>query len=305
MKQFLLGLFLSTSLLANATETILIASPYSASHSGTGAMYKIIEEANKAQQKYNFIIEFKPGGEQLLAVKYMNEQPANRLSIIAPKYVEHVKSGKLVKDDYVPIHALGDACWAVITNVGSNKIGISSLRGQKELVVGGVGVGNATHITALELADRFGFNVRYVPFKSNFDALILLISDQSVNMVLERVINYQQYREKNKNISVLGMSCPRRHPDLPQVKTLAEQGVDAPYVFNITIAHRDMPAERRAELALILDNATRAVGTEEIYRVSDMMSPVFTKQSTQDYYQARFNFMSRMLDKHEKSFKSN
>lgn len=291
--------------LAQATETITIMSPYSASHSGTPAMFRIINEANSQQKDYNFILEFRPGGEQIIAVNALKEQPQSRLAIVAPKFVEHVVSGKLNKQDYVPVYALGDACWAVITSVGNGRQGVASLRGLKELTVGGVGIGNATHITALELGDRFNFQVRYIPFKSNFDALVLLISDQSINMVLERVSSYLQYREKNPNVTVLGMSCPVRHPDLPEVPTLAEQRVITPYVFNILMAHATMPETKQKQLASILNNATVAVGAKEIFRLSDMTPPMFSNISTKDYYQRRFDFMEQMLKKYQSKIKAN
>jgi tripartite-type tricarboxylate transporter receptor subunit TctC len=302
MKKLLFVLLTCVATTSMAAETISIASPYSASHSGTPAMFKIINEANLAQTKYNFILEFKPGGEQLIAVKYMDEKPQTRLSIIAPKFVEHTRSGKLNRNNYVPIHALGDACWAVITNTGNMNQGVSSLRGQQELTVGGVGIGNAAHITALELGEQFNFAVRYIPFKSNFDALILLVSDQSINMVVERVSSYKQYQDKNLNVTVLGMSCPTRHPDLPQVKTLVEQGVNAPYVFNITIANKNMPEAKRKELASILDIATLKVGEQEIQKLSDMNPPIFKQQSVDDYYNKRINFMEKLIKKYESKF---
>lgn len=288
-----------------AAETITIMSPYSASHSGTPAMFKIINEANSQQKDFKFILEFKPGGEQILAVNALKEQPANRLAIVAPKFVEHIQAGRLDKNDYVPIHALGDACWGVITNLGNMQTGISSLKGIKELTVGGVGVGNAAHITSLELGQRFDFQVRYVPFKSNFDALILLVSDQSINMVLERVSNYLQYKEKNPHIKVLGMSCPRRHPDLPEIPTLSEQGMFTPYVFNVTVAHISMTQSKRQKIAKVLDAATKTVGAQEIFRLSDMYPPIFSGQSTKNYYQSRFNFMKNMLEKHKDAIKVN
>ena len=266
-------------------------------------MFRIINEANSQQKDYNFILEFRPGGEQIIAVNSLNEQPQNRLAIVAPKFVEHVMAGRLRQNDYIPVHALGDACWAVITNVGKGQKGINSLRGIKELTVGGVGVGNAAHITALELADKFNFKVRYIPFKSNFDALILLISDQSINMVLERTNSYLQYKEKNPNVTVLGMSCPRRHPDLPDMPTLIEQGLQTPYVFNVTMAHISMPENKRRQLSQILNKATEIVGAQEIFRLSDMTPPILNKQKTEDYYNARFNFMSKLIKKHESELK--
>lgn len=302
MKIIFLAILVCVSTASLAAETITIVSPYSASHSGTPATYRIVEEANRAQNKYNFIVEFKPGGEQLIAVKHMDAQPQSRLAIIAPKFVEHTRSGKLNRGDYVPVHALGDACWAVIANTGNMTQGVSSLREQRELTVGGVGIGNATHITSLELGEQFNFSVRYIPFKSNFDALILLVSDQSINMVVERVSSYRQYQEKNPNVTVLGMSCPARHPDLPQVKTLAEQGVNAPYVFNITVANKDMPETKRQELAAILNIATLKVGEKDIQKLSDMNPPIFKQQSVEDYYNKRVSFMEKLIKKHESKF---
>jgi tripartite-type tricarboxylate transporter receptor subunit TctC len=290
---------------AHATENIVIASPYSPSHSGTPAMFRIIDEANKSQSKYNFILEFKPGGEQIIAINYLDQAPKSRLAIIAPKFVEHVLSAKLKQEDYVPIHALGDACWAVISNIGNAQQGISSLNGIKELIVGGVGVGNAAHITSLELAEKFNFKVTYIPFRSNFDALVLLFSDQSINLVLERVHSYNQYKEKNNKVSVLAMNCPTRHPEMPNTKTLYEQGIEAPYIFNITVAHKNMPVAKRNEIENLLNIATLKVGRDEIYKLSDMVPPVFNNLSTRDYYTDRFNFMHKMLKKHQIQINSN
>jgi tripartite-type tricarboxylate transporter receptor subunit TctC len=268
-------------------------------------MFRIINEANTQQKDYNFILEFRPGGEQIIAVNALKEQPATRLAIIAPKFVEHVQSGRLNRDDYVPVHALGDACWALISNIGNSRQGVASLKGVAEVTVGGVGVGNAAHITALELGDRFGFKVRYIPFKSNFDALVLLVSDQSINMVLERVNSYLQYREKNPRVTVLGMSCPRRHPELPDVPTLAEQKMNTPYVFNIVMAHASMPETKRQQLAKILNTATLSVGSADIFRLSDMTPPIFANQSTEDYYRTRFDQMRTMLKKHQNEIAKN
>lgn len=305
MKHIFLFLLAVVSSVSYGAETITIMSPYSASHSGTPAMFRIINEANAQQKDFNFILEFRPGGEQIIAVTALKEQPATRLAIVAPKFVEHVQAGRLNKNDYVPVHALGDACWAVITNIGNSRQGVSSLKGVKELTVGGVGVGNAAHITALELGDRYGFQVRYIPFKSNFDALVLLVSDQSINMVLERVSSYLQYREKNPQVTVLGMSCPRRHPDLPDVPTLAEQKMPVPYVFNVTVAHVNMPESKRRQLGQILDSATKSVGAQEIFRLSDMTPPIFANQTTENYFQIRFDYMKNMLQKHQNAIKAN
>jgi tripartite-type tricarboxylate transporter receptor subunit TctC len=297
IKSFLLALTFWSNLVL-AAETITLVSPYSASHSGSPAMFRIIEQANRMQSQYNFVLEFKPGGEQILAVKYMDEQPQHRVSIIAPKYVEHTLSGKLNIDNYEPLWSLGDACWGVITNVGDERRGVASLQGQRELVVGGVGVGNAAHLTALQLASRYGFTVRYVPFKSNMDALVLMAGDGSVNMVLERVVNYQQMKAKNPRLQLLGVSCPKRHPAVPEIKTLAEQGITVPTVFNIVIANKAMRPGRQEDIAKILGQATGQIGLSAIQSLSDFRPSQFDNLPVNVYYNKHVRLLEQLLYKH-------
>jgi len=300
MKIFVMTLLLGFLSTVDAKEIITIQSPYSASHSGTPAMQKIIERANQAQSKYSFILEFRPGGEQIIAVKHIHDQPQNRLAIIAPKFVEHVESGRLDLKHYEPIHALGDACWAVISNLGDQKVGIASLKGQKEITVGGVGFGNAAHLTSLQIGEKFAIEARYVPFRSNFDALILMVGDNSINMVLDRVSNFHQFKEKNPKLQMLAMSCPERHPDASHIATLREQGIVAPYVFNITVAHRLMDASRKAELSTILQQATLDVGQSQIQQLSDMRPPVFDRIDLASYYEDRLSMVRTLLRKHQR-----
>jgi tripartite-type tricarboxylate transporter receptor subunit TctC len=303
MKLVVSILLILVSAWGHARDQITIVSPYSPTHSGTTAMQRIVEQANQLQSRYNFVLDFRPGGEQILAVKHMDESPHNRVAIIAPKYVEHTESGRLNRTDYEPVWALGDACWAVITNVGDERQGVASLRGQSELVVGGVGIGNTAHLTALELGNRLGFAVRYVPFRSNFDALVLMAGDGSVNMVLERVINYQQMKLKNPRLQMLAMSCPQRHPAAPAVATLREQGFDTPYVFNIIMANRAMPALRQQDIADILNRAAGQIGTKEIQRLSDM-TPPHKNQSVTMFYNQSTGTSSALLKKYHKDIQA-
>jgi len=264
--KFILTLALCFSFNVSA-ETIKILSPYSASHSGTPAMYKIIDEANKAQKIYTFVLDFRPGGNQMIALKSMD---SNSLGIIAPAFVENVASGKLIETDYIPIHALGDACWAVITN--------GSIDTNKEMTVGGVGFGNATHLTALALGEKYKFTTKYIVFKSNNDALINMAGNNGIFMVIDRYESYESMKTQNSNLNAFAASCPVRLPQAPHLKTLKELGIEAPYVFNITVAPRSMDVTKRKAIAIILNNAQTKVGADEIFKISGMKTPKTTAE---------------------------
>jgi tripartite-type tricarboxylate transporter receptor subunit TctC len=279
---------------AFATETIKIYSPYSPGHSATPALFKVVDTANASQKIYNFVVEFKPGGNQIIAVKSLDE---NSLAIIAPAYVENVESGKLVESDYVPVHAFGDACWAVVTN--------KPFQGQKEFVVGGVGFGNAAHLTALALGEKYKFDVRYIIFKSNNDALVNMTGNNGVEFVIDKYEGYKSLQTKNPKLQMVAASCPKRLPQEPKIKTLKEQGITAPYIFNIAVAHRHMREGRRKAIAIILDNATQQVGEKEIFNLSAMRPPQFDNITVEDFYTTSVNQVKSLQAKYRDKINSN
>ena len=288
MKHLLVGLIVALSSYASATETIKIYSPYSPGHSATPALFRVVDEANAAQKIYNFVVEFKPGGNQIIAVKLLDE---NSLAIIAPAFVENVESGKLKQSDYVPVHALGDACWAVITN--------KPLKGSKEVVVGGVGIGNAAHLTALAFGEKYKFDVRYIVFKSNNDALINMAGNNGIEFVIDKYESYEALKTKNSKLTAIAASCPKRLPQAPDVKTLKELGVNAPYIFNITVAHKDMPLARRVAISNILNSATLAVGESEIFRLSAVKPPIFNNITDDEFYNNSINTVRTMQQRYK------
>jgi len=272
-----------------ATETIKIYSPYTVSHSGTSALRQIIDQANSSQSIYKFILEFRPGGQQIIAVKSMETETG--LAVIAPAFVEAVASGQLNQQNYRPVFALGDACWAVVTN--------KPLRGSQEFVVGGVGFGNAAHLTALALGEKYGFNVRYVIFKSNNDALVNMAGNHGVEFVIDRYESYSALRTKNSKLQMVAASCPSRLPQEPKIKTLKELGIQSPYIFNIIVAHKDMPSARRQAIASIMDSAMLSIGAEEIYRLSAVRPPVFDNIPTQTFFDHSIGLVKSMQEKYK------
>jgi tripartite-type tricarboxylate transporter receptor subunit TctC len=294
---FIVGVILAMPALAK--EIITVYSPYSAGHAGTAASHRVFEVANNNQSRYQFMLELKPGAQGIIALRTMTEAPSTRLAIINASFVENVDNGKIHEQDYVPVHVDGNACWAVATTYGNEKLGLASIKGLNEIMVGTVGVGNATHLTALQIGEKYNIPVKYVGFKSNYDALINMVGNNGVNFILERVSVINQFRDKNPKMQMLAMSCPKRHPEAPNVKTLIEQGVTAPYVFNTVVAGRAMPEDKRQELGKILGQATLQVGAEEIRRLSDMRPSIFDNVSVDDFHRQNVSTVRALRQKHK------
>jgi tripartite-type tricarboxylate transporter receptor subunit TctC len=235
----------------------------------------------------------------------MSQDPQRTLSTITNSVFEAIDRDLIKESDMVPVFSFGDSCWTVVSTLGNATDGIKGIRqhGAKEITGGGPAPGGAAHITALIAGDKNNVPVRYILFKSNLEALTLMVGDRgtTVNFVLERAVNYSQLKERLPSLNALAVSCPTRHPLLPTVSTLKEQKIDAPYIWNFLVADPRMSVERRAEIEQIFIAATRSVGQERIFELSDMVSPIFTGGTSQQHYQKSFStlrdFRTRYRDK--------
>jgi tripartite-type tricarboxylate transporter receptor subunit TctC len=297
MKKFLLALLFSSSVFAQ--ENITVYTPYSASHGGNAAFQRVLDRANEMQKDYRFQFELKPGAQGLIALKTAAEQPENRLAIIHAAFVELMENNQVQETDWAPVHAIGEACWAVVALGGNETQGIASLRGIKEITVGTVGVGNVTHLTALSIGEKLNIPVRLVLFKSNYDALVNLLGNHGVNFAIERYAVVNQFKERNPSIQIVGMSCPTRYA-ATNIATLKEQGLNLPGVINIVMANKQMSAQRQAAVARILDQATKDVGLQEIQQLSDMRSPIFDNVGAQQFYRARVDALKNLRKRYSK-----
>lgn len=285
---------------AVAQENIHIYTPYSAGHGGNVAFQKVVIRANENQKKYNFVLELKPGAQGAIALTTMNEHPQSRLAVIHAAFVDNLETGIIKEEDYRPVHSIGDACWAVLSLTGNRQGGVLSLKDTKEITVGTVGFGNVTHITAMAIAEKNHIPSRLIVFKSNYDAVVNMAGNNGVNFAVERISIAEQFQKTNPKITALAMSCPTRYSADPKLKTLKEQGINVPSVFNIVMSNRSMPEQKSVELGKILDQATKDVGLKEIQQLSDMRSSVFDNVDVKDFYSQRISEIRYLRNKYRK-----
>lgn len=272
-----------------AREPITIYFNTAVTASNYASYLKAVAIANKNQNKYQFQIEVKAGANGLLAVRAMDEKPESSLATAAASFVENARAGLINEKDYVAVAAQGDACWGVISTVGNTSQGISSLQGRKDMSVGTTGPGNVTHLTVLTLGEKYGFSVRFVGFKSSRDAVLTMVAGESLDIAMDSIKSYTAFKERNPRLQLLGVSCPRRHPLAPEIKTLAEQGFNMPSVFLVTLANIKMPEQKRREIESIMEQAQAELGSEFLFETADLYPPQFDKpkRSAQQYFEQK------------------
>jgi tripartite-type tricarboxylate transporter receptor subunit TctC len=304
MKKIIVSFLLAISGVVSAAENIVIASTYNA-YSGQAALLSVLNSANRAQNKYNFILESHPGAQGLIALNYASNSPKDRLALIAAGTVDNFVTGKIKEADFVPVHAVGDACWAVITNWPANESqGLKSIKapaGSQHFVIGAVGVGSVVHLTGLEIAAYTKNKPTVVVFKSGTEAFLNLAGNNGANLAIDSVPTVLNMKTKVSTINMVAITCSDRHPQAPHVATLSEQGLShIPPVFNIIMAPAVMPEAKRKELGAILDRATQEVGFDSLFASSGFKSAVFQRMTAQQFYDLRVGQIKALRKKYAK-----
>ncbi len=302
IKNFLIAIALTmVSVASSAQQTISIAWPYSMSHGTTALMFPLLEEANRSQSQYNFILESKPGAQGQLALGHMNQLPASRMAVIAPDFVQLATAGKIREDDYQYLVGLGDFCFAIWNKYSDSEKGLAGLKGTGEIVLANVGWGNAGHLVALELASKYNLTVKNVVFKSNFEGLVNLTQNGGVTQVQESVKAFDSLKSQAVvQAKPLAVTCSTRRKELPNVKTMAEQGITTSGPWHIIIANKEMPAETQQSITSILNRALVALGEDKILEISNLHPLVFQKNKDVDaYYKKKSTAQKELLKKYQ------
>lgn len=294
MKKLFLAL-LCVSSLAFATETIVVLNPQGAGYSGTPQFLATIDEANKIQNKYQFVPEFKVGGFESVALLDVKNHPQTRITSVVTSHLEAADRGLIKLDDYVPVFANGDACWALASN--------KPLKDLKEIIVGAPALGGALHLDALEIGKKYNKPVRFIFYKTNGEAVLAMMQGD-VNLTLDRVVVFENYKKQFPTVEFVAMTCNVRHPAVPNLRTLKELGIDAPPIFNVIVASKDMDLTRRQDIRQIFERASKNLGQDRLSGLGDHVPALFQNIDSDTYYYARVARHKSMREKWKKEVDS-
>jgi tripartite-type tricarboxylate transporter receptor subunit TctC len=231
----------------------------------------------------------------------MYASSANRVAVIAPDFVQMVYENKIKEDDYRYLVGLGDFCFAIWNKYSDPVRGLEGLRGTGEIVLGNVGWGNAGHLVALEIADKYGLTVRNIVFKSNFEGLVNLTQGGGVTQVQESVKAFDSLKSQAVvQANPVAVTCTQRRKEMPTVKTMAEQGITAQGPWHIIIANKEMPAETQQAVTKILNKALVTLGEDKILELSNLHPIVFQKNTDVNaYYKRKSTAQKNLLQKYQ------
>lgn len=104
---------------------------------------------------------------------------------------------------------------------------IEAAKAAPETINVGATLGSTSHFVFLIIEDQTGAKFKYVPYEGTRDRLTALLAN-NIELAEMNVITAKQYLAENA-VKALGIATEERDPALPDLPTLAEQGISVIY----------------------------------------------------------------------------
>jgi tripartite-type tricarboxylate transporter receptor subunit TctC len=295
MKKLLTTLLLAASAMtAQARETIIIFYAWGPGDSVANYHRTIATEANKIQDKYNFLFDTKPGAGGAIASNHVLREPNAILAHSTAFFIRPVvypnESYDLTKFKEQYVHCMAPMAvtstkYKTVKDVPSNaSVGIS-------------GLGVTTHLAALELKKRYP-DLNIIPFKSTTDSMLSMISGQT-DLHIGFISEAEQWSKENtasdRKVTVLGITGNKV---VNGYQPLARQGFDASFADMNVGHHLLLPTtvseEKRKEFHAIFARAAQAPSVRAAYAVDYCEPQTVTYDGLDKFFNFHTNYWRKL-----------
>jgi len=270
MKKLLSILLLSLSAVGvQAKDNITIFYAWGPGDSVANYHRTIANEANKIQDKYNFVFDTKPGAGGAIAANHVLNTPNSILAHSTAFFVRPVvfpnESYDLTKYREQYVH-----CMAPMSITSTKFKTWKDVPADAKVSVGISGLGVTTHLAAIEMQKRFP-NLNIVPFKSTNDSMLSMVAGQT-DFHIGFISEAEQWSKENakaeRKVSVLGITGTKV---INGYQPLVKQGFDSSFADMNVGHHMLLPANiddaKRKEFHEIFARASKADAVRAAYAV--------------------------------------
>jgi tripartite-type tricarboxylate transporter receptor subunit TctC len=252
---------------SQARENITITYAWGPGDSVANYHRTIANEANKIQDKYNFIFDTKPGAGGAIAANHVLTTPNSILAHSTAFFVRPVvfpnESYDLTKYKEQYVH-----CMAPMAVTSTKYKNWKDVPANSSVGISGLGV--TTHLAAIELQKRFP-NLNIIPFKSTNDSMLSMVSGQT-DLHIGFISEAEQWSKENANsdrkVTVLGITGTKV---INGYNPLVKQGFDASFADMNVGHHMLLPANvdesKRKEFHEIFAKASKTDVVRAAYAV--------------------------------------
>lgn len=219
------------------TKPVRIVVPQSPG-SGGDVVARLLAERLQADLKQTFVIENKAGANGIVAAAALAKDAADGYSLMLAGVSQVSFNHHLYKNtgydafkDFTFVAPVVDTPFVLVV---SKQSGIRDLAGLLErarskpqsINFASAGPGNSTHLSMEMMAARAGVKLTHVAYKGSGPALLSVVSGETEAMV--SVLGTALPQIASDKVVPVAVFGTRRYPQLPNVPTLKEAGVEVP-----------------------------------------------------------------------------
>lgn len=291
---------MAVSFSAMAKENIVIMYAWGPGDSVANYHRTLALEANKLQDKYNFIFDTKPGAGGAIATNTALREPnvvlAHSTAFFVRPNVYPNESYDLTQFKEQYVH-----CMAPMAVTSTKFAAWKDVRNDANVTVGISGLGVTTHLAALQLQKKYP-NMNIVPFKSTTDSMLSMVSGQT-DFHIGFISEAEQWAKENKRqVNVLGITGNKV---VNGYQPLARQGFDSSFA-QMNVGHhllvpKTFDNAKHKEFYEIFAKAAKTDAVNKAYAV-DYCEPQAVTYDSLDKF---FNFHTEYWKKLSSGIKLN
>jgi tripartite-type tricarboxylate transporter receptor subunit TctC len=259
MKKFITGLIIvGASLTAVAKEKVQAVWPFTPA-STQGLYYRaILEQANKEQDKYEFIFEHRTGAGGAIATQYVHNLQGTRILAHSAAYFARpflYPETQYKFEQFKPVMVMGFAPAALITKGKT----LDQILAQKKINIATAGAGSSTHLLAEAFFKQYkeGRDIAMIHYKDSNEAAKDVISGQ-VDATFEFLGDAKARGDFITIVGITGKSKVENFRFLPNMEELVGTFV--------IYAPKDMPDGQVAEMQAMLLRAEKHESVQTLYK---------------------------------------
>ena len=285
-KKLIFTWLVTVNIFCQAKENVTIIYSWTAADGPANYSRTLIEEANKLQNKYNFIFDTKPGAGGALAANYVRTTPN---TILATTSAFFVRPNFFPNESY-DINAFKEIylqCVAPMAIASVKYKTWAEVPKDKSLTIGVSGLGTTTHLFATQLQTRYPL-LNVIPFKSTSESLLSVASGNTDLHVafFGEIETWGSENLKFGKLNVLGISGTR---SIWGFETLQQQGFGN-RVANISVPFHlivpaNLPKNKFNDWRGILQQAGQIAAVRETYKIDACVPGNINDKDLDSWYQ--------------------